>query len=150
VRIEVKKRVIIFESVHMQTLTISTQSQKEIIDISTDVQQAVQQELERNGIVNVHVMHTTAAVTTADLDPGTDEDIMSAFQQMVPGNDQMNYNHPHDPEHTPDHILSSLVGTDVTVPIEQGRLLLGTWQHIILCEFDGPRERSVVVTPFMS
>jgi len=74
-------------------------------------------------------LHTTAALTTADLDPGTDED----------------YRHPHDPEHVPDHILSALIGTSLTLIVEQGALILGTWQRVILVELDGPRQREIAV-----
>ena len=84
-----------------------------------------------------------AAVTTADLDPGTDLDYLDAFEAIIP---KLPYRHPHNPEHTPDHILSALVGTSASVPFSKGRLVLGTWQRLILVEFDGPRERQLVVT----
>ncbi len=89
------------------------------------------------------VLHTTAALTTADLDPGTDLDLLDAFEAMVP---KLRYRHPHDPSHVGDHILSALIGTSVTQPVENGRLVLGTWQRIVLVELDGPRTRQVVVS----
>ena len=89
------------------------------------------------------MLHTTAALTTADLDPGTDLDMLDAFEAMIP---KLRYRHPHNPAHVPDHILSSLIGTSVTQPVESGQLVLGTWQRIILVELDGPREREVVLT----
>ncbi len=57
----------------------------------------------------------------------------------------MNFRHPHDPQHTPDHILSSLIGTAITLPVKQGKLLLGTWQRVVLVEFNGPRQRELVI-----
>ncbi|TSC54399.1 MAG: hypothetical protein LiPW16_48 [Microgenomates group bacterium LiPW_16] len=87
--------------------------------------------------------HTTAALTTADLDPGTDLDILDAFWEMIP---KLKYRHPHDPSHVPSHILSSLIGTSLTLPFENKKLVLGTWQRIVLIELDGPREREIVIS----
>jgi secondary thiamine-phosphate synthase enzyme len=89
------------------------------------------------------VLHTTAALTTADLDPGTDLDMLDAFEAMIP---KLRYRHPHNPAHVGDHILSTLIGTSITQPVESGQLVLGTWQRIILVELDGPREREIVLT----
>ncbi|HXV78745.1 MAG TPA: secondary thiamine-phosphate synthase enzyme YjbQ [Candidatus Binatia bacterium] len=88
-------------------------------------------------------MHTTAALTIADLDPGTDQDLLDAFQELIP---KLHYRHPHDPEHVPDHILSSLIGTSLTMPMAAGKPVLGTWQRIVFLEFDGPRERQLVIS----
>jgi len=80
----------------------------------------------------------------ADLDPGgTDMDYLDAFSKMVP---KIDFRHPHNPDHMPDHILSSLIGVSLNIPFENGTLILGEWQKIILVEFDGPREREIVVT----
>jgi len=89
------------------------------------------------------VLHTTAGLTTADLDPGTDLDMLDAFEAMIP---KLRYRHPHNPAHVPDHILSALIGTSASVPFSGGKMLLGTWQRVVLVELDGPREREVVVT----
>jgi secondary thiamine-phosphate synthase enzyme len=133
----------------MQRLTIKTRKKREILDITDDVESFI---LERspaksssdgNGICNLLVLHTTAALTTADLDPGTDLDILDAFEAMIP---KLRYRHPHNPQHVPDHILSALIGTSIALPFENRKLLLGTWQRIVLIELDGPREREVVVT----
>jgi secondary thiamine-phosphate synthase enzyme len=90
--------------------------------------------------VLVFVAHTTAAITTADLDPGTDLDLLDALDGLLP---EKQWRHPHNPAHAPDHLLSSIIGPCVMVPVEQGKLQLGTWQRIILVEFDGPRTRTV-------
>ena len=90
---------------------------------------------------HLFVLHTTAALTIADLDPGTDLDLLDALDTLVP---KLRYRHPHDPSHVSDHILSSLIGTSLSVPVEGGELILGTWQRIILVEFDGPRSRQIV------
>lgn len=94
------------------------------------------------GLCHLFLTHTTAALTTADLDPGTDLDMLDAFRQMVP---RFDYRHPHDPTHLPDHLLSSLIGTSLLVPVKNRKLILGTWQRIVLVELDGPRQREIVV-----
>src|ERR1700689_4511079 len=128
----------------MPRISIKTRSKREVLDI-TD---AVETLLEKNhakgtGICNLFILHTTAAVTTADLDPGTDLDMLDAFEAMIP---KLRYRHPHNPAHVPDHILSSLIGPSVGLPFEHGQILLGTWQRIVLIELDGPRERQLVVS----
>src|SRR6185369_6869774 len=125
----------------MQQLSIKTHKKREIIDITDVVQSALKSEA--TGVCHLTVLHTTAALTTADLDPGTDLDMLDAFEALIP---KLRYRHPHDPTHVPDHILSALIGTSVTQPVDKGRLVLGTWQRIVLVELDGPRSREVVMT----
>jgi secondary thiamine-phosphate synthase enzyme len=112
------------------------------VDITETVQEFVTPEA---NAVNVFVTHTTCAVTTADLDPGTDEDLLDAVWQMIP---KLKYRHPHNPAHVPAHLASSIIGPSVTVPVKDGKLILGTWQRIILVELDGPRTRHLIVTTF--
>lgn len=126
-----------------QTLTISTRRKDEVVDLTDQVErflgdaQAVERE---SGVCVVFAAHTTCAVTTADLDPGTDEDLLRALRAVLPS---LRYQHPHDPAHAPDHILSSLLGPSVAIPYARRRLLLGTWQRVILVELDGPRQRTL-------
>jgi secondary thiamine-phosphate synthase enzyme len=125
-------------------ITVSTQEKRQIVDITDQVAKNISVE---NGLVNVFVAHTTAAITTADLDPGTDKDFLDFLQSLVP---EFKWRHPHDPSHAPDHLLSALIGPTVSVPIENNELQLGTWQRIILVELDGPRQREVVITTIKS
>src|SRR3954452_7179293 len=122
----------------MQRLAIKTHKKREVLDITLEVEKALR--TEKSGVCHVTVLHTTAALTTADLDPGTDLDILDAFEAIIP---KLRYRHPHDPEHVPDHILSALIGTSVALPFEDGKLVLGTWQRVVLIELDGPREREI-------
>ncbi len=69
--------------------------------------------------------------------------MLDAFRGMVP---RLPYRHPHNPAHAPDHILATLIGPSVTVPVHDGALQLGVWQRIVLFEFDGPRQRDICVT----
>ncbi len=126
----------------MQRLSVKTRKKREVVDITGLVEELIS-EAKQTGTCSVFVLHTTAALTTADLDPGTDLDLLDAFEAMVP---KLRYRHPHNPAHVGDHILSAMIGTSVSVPVENGRLLLGTWQRIILLEFDGPRERELAIS----
>lgn len=130
-----------------------------MVDITDEVQKILPADL--GGVAHLFVKHTTAALTVADLDPGgTDQDYLDALEEMVPKfrrSDEISevgipteasglqYRHPHDPAHMPDHILSALIGVSLTIPVESGKLVLGTWQRVVLFELDGPRERTVVV-----
>lgn len=122
-------------------MKIKTQKGKEIVDITDEVQKTLDEVGAKDGLCNLFLTHTTAGLTTADLDPGTDLDMLDAFDALIP---KLKYRHPHNPEHTPDHILSSLIGTSLTLPVSKGRLVLGVWQRVVLVEFNGPKERQVV------
>lgn len=121
-------------------LIIKTDQNRQVIDITDQVSELVSQE---DSTCNVFTAHTTCAITTADLDPGTDLDLLDAVWEMIP---KLKYRHPHDPSHVPAHLASSIIGPSVTLPVQAGKLILGTWQRVILVELDGPRERQVVVT----
>ena len=120
-------------------LTIKTHQNRQVVDITDQVQKLVGKDVKA---VVVYVAHTTCAMTTADLDPGTDLDLLDAVWEMIP---KLKYRHPHDPSHVPAHLASSIIGPSVTVPVADGSLVLGTWQRIILVELDGPRERDLAV-----
>jgi secondary thiamine-phosphate synthase enzyme len=127
----------------MQRIKVKTRKKREIVDITDNLEQVLQRgHSGKSGICHLSVLHTTAALTTADLDPGTDLDMLDAFEHMVP---KLHYRHPHDPGHVPDHILSAMIGTSIGLPVEGGKILLGTWQRVVLVELDGPREREIVL-----
>src|SRR5256886_15931848 len=113
----------------MKALTIRTKKKDEVVDITETVEALLQQEQSESGVCIIFVSHTTCALTTADLDPGTDLDLLDALRRILP---QIPYRHPHDPSHTPDHILSSIIGSSLAIPYANGKLLLGTWQRIVL------------------
>lgn len=124
-------------------IEVPTQQKRQVIDITNPVQEQL---VTGNGVVNIFVEHTTAAITTADLDPGTDLDFLDFLNGLVPDPPAGGWRHPHNPEHVPDHLLSSIIGPGVCIPVKGGRLLLGTWQRVVLVELDGPRRRNVEVT----
>jgi secondary thiamine-phosphate synthase enzyme len=127
----------------MQKITIKTHQKREVLDITGTIEALLETNPQSSGICNLLILHTTVALTTADLDPGTDLDMLDAFEAMIP---KLRYRHPHNPEHVPDHILSALIGTSVALPFERGKLVLGTWQRVVLIELDGPRQRELVVS----
>ena len=127
----------------MSRITIRTHKKREVVDITEPVQAALSKDhAGQTGVCQLLVLHTTAALTTADLDPGTDLDLLDAFEAMVP---KLRYRHPHDPSHMPDHILSALIGTSLSLIVEEGQLVLGTWQRVVLIELDGPRQREIAI-----
>ncbi len=139
----------------MKTLTIHTENARTVVDITDKVEGVVHSSSFERGLCFLFLVHTTAALTTADLDPGTDLDMLDAFEALIPAHDvgearpsgrpKLRYRHPHDPSHVPSHILSSLIGTSLTLPIEGGKLVLGDWQRVVLFEFDGPRRREIKI-----
>jgi secondary thiamine-phosphate synthase enzyme len=131
----------------MKTTTIRTRKKDEVVDITETVEESLRQMNASDGICVVFAAHTTCALTTADLDPGTDQDLLDALRRLLP---QMRYRHPHDPSHTPDHILSSLLGPSLMIPYVNGQLQLGTWQRVILVELDGPRQRTIHISSLNS
>lgn len=119
---------------------VKTNQKDQIVDITDEVSSLLEKSGKKNGVIVLNVLHTTCVLTTADLDPGTDKDILETVRKMLP---KISYRHPHDPAHTEDHILSSIIGTSISIIFENGELCLGTWQRIILVEFNGPREREI-------
>jgi len=127
----------------MQDMTIETHKKKEVIDITEQVNKELQKASSDKGLCHLFILHTTATLATADLDPGTDLDMLDAFEAMIP---KLKYRHPHDPSHVGDHIMSSLIGSSLLLPFESGKLVLGAWQRVVLVELNGPRKREVVYT----
>lgn len=125
------------------TITISTRKDKQVLDITSRIEQYLLQTGVSNGLCNIFVTHTTAAITTGEAIEGTDADLMETLERMIP---PINFRHGHDPAHAPDHMISSIVGASLTLPVNDGKLQLGTWQRILLVECNGPRQRRVVVT----
>jgi secondary thiamine-phosphate synthase enzyme len=125
------------------TITISTKRDKQVLDITDRVEACIARSEITNGLCNVFVQHTTAALTTGEAIEGTDEDLMETLERIIP---KIKFRHAHDPSHAPDHMISSIVGAGLTIPVTGGQLQLGTWQRVLLVECNGPRERRIVVT----
>ncbi len=122
------------------TFAVSTSKAMQFSDITAQVQKGVTASGIAEGICHVYNPHTTAGLTINEgADPAVQSDILAALRKIVP----MNHPYQHLEGNSPAHVMTSLVGSSVTVFIENGQLQLGTWQKIFFCEFDGPRSRKV-------
>ena len=121
-------------------LTVKTTQQTELIDITTQVRRAIQTESFQDGYCFLFVPHTTAAITINEsADPSVKSDILMVLNKIIPW--EAGYRHLEG--NSPAHIKSTLVGASEMIAIENGQLVLGTWQGIFYCEFDGPRTRKL-------
>jgi secondary thiamine-phosphate synthase enzyme len=126
----------------LKRLTVRTSSRTQFVDITSEIVKFIEESKVRNGICVVFVPHTTAGITiNENADPSVRQDIMNTLNKLVPPS----AGYTHLEGNADSHIKASLVGSSVTLIIENGRPLLGIWQGIYFCEFDGPRTRSVYV-----
>ncbi len=124
----------------LKTIPVNTSNRTEMLDITAEIEQVVQENNLKEGLCIVFVPHTTAAVTiNENADPDVLADMLQELEKVIPFND----NYRHLEGNSAAHIKSSLIGSSISVIIEDGKLKLGTWQGIVFCEFDGPRTRDV-------
>jgi secondary thiamine-phosphate synthase enzyme len=124
----------------IHTLSVRTANRIEMVDITEEVKELVLERGIDEGIVHLFVAHTTAALTiNENADPSVQSDILMVLNKII--SDKEAYRHLEG--NSPAHLKASLMGAHLTVLVDNGRLLLGTWQGIYLCEFDGPRTRKV-------
>ncbi len=129
----------------MKRLAIKTQAKQEIIDINERVQRVLRELSITDGVAVLFVPHTTAALTiNENADPAVKEDILTALAKLVPSGPH--YKHAEGNAHA--HIKASLLGHSVAIPVQDGKLQLGTWQGVLFCEFDGPRTRELWITVY--
>ena len=125
----------------MQTLEIRTQLRDQFVEITSDVQRLVSAAGLNDGMVFVYVPHTTAGVTiNENADPDVVHDMLLTLKRLVP-KDGPGYRHAEG--NSDSHVKASMMGSSCQVLVDEGKLVLGTWQGIYLCEFDGPRTRQV-------
>ncbi len=126
----------------LKEITIQTSTHTQILDITTQVQKVVGESGIAEGLCCVFVPHTTAGVTiNENADPSVKHDIIMELNKVIPFND----NYSHLEGNSAAHIKASIIGSSVNVPVKNNNLLLGTWQGICFCEFDGPRTRHLFV-----
>lgn len=127
----------------IEKLTISSSAREQMVEITQMIEQIVTSTGQKEGVCVLFTQHTTCGLTiNENADPDVKSDMLGFLNRLIPQYDP-DFKHF---EHNSDaHIKSSLTGSSVTVPFENGRLLLGRWQGVYLCEFDGPRERTVLV-----
>ncbi len=123
-------------------INVKTSSRTQMIDITSQVRQVINESGIKNGLVHVYSMHTTAAITiNENADPAVEIDMLNTINKVIPWDDHFK----HMEGNSAAHIKVSLFGPSELVPLENGSLVLGTWQGIFFCEFDGPRNRRVNV-----
>lgn len=126
----------------IKVLTVKTSRREEIIDITAEIKEVVAGSGTLHGVCYVFVPHTTCGLTINEhADPDVIHDLREALNKIIP----LNGGYRHSEGNSPAHIKTSLVGTSQTIMVAEGRLCLGTWQGVFLCEFDGPRQRKVWV-----
>lgn len=124
----------------LERIKVSSSQREEMIDITANVERLIGQ---GDGICVLFVQHTTCGLTiNENVDPDVKSDMLGFLNRLIP---QYEPHFRHFEHNSDAHIKSSLVGSSVTIPFEDGKLSLGRWQGIYLCEFDGPRERKVLV-----
>ena len=126
----------------IHTLTIATRSRSELVDITSQVQDVVRECGLSAGVCTIFVPHTTAGLTINEgADPSVQRDILTHLQKIIPRDGDFR----HLEGNSDAHIKASLMGSSQTVFVEEGQLVLGTWQAIYFAEFDGPRKRKAMV-----
>ena len=128
---------------HTKTIEVSSRGRDEMIDITAQVAAAVGESGVRDGVATVYTPHTTAAVTiNENADPSVVHDVLAALDKAVPHRQSF---YQHGEGNSAAHVKSSMLGCSAQLLIQAGQLVLGTWQGIYFCEFDGPRRRKVIV-----
>ncbi len=127
----------------MYTIKVRSREREQLVEITSEVQQKLNEAGLREGICVLFVQHTTAGLTVNEnADPDVPRDMLHALRGLVP---QHGMGFRHAEGNSDSHLKASFFGSSVTVPFEGGELLLGRWQGIFLCEFDGPRERQIII-----
>ena len=128
-------------------LTIKTKNRQEIIDITNKVNDFVKESKIKNGLCNIYVRHSSAALTiNENADPNMKKDILNTLNKLIPENNKYLHNDICDRSNATGHIKSSLLAFSLTIPFQDNKLQIGQWQGIFLVEFDGSREREVILS----
>ncbi len=127
----------------METIKVRSREREEMVEFTDEVRRKLKESGAREGVCVLFVQHTTAGLTVNEnADPDVPRDMLHALRTLIP---QHGMDFRHNEENSDAHLKTSLVGTSVTVPFLDGELLLGRWQGIFLCEFDGGRERQIIM-----
>ena len=127
----------------VHVLRVRSREREELVEITAEVRARLRESGAREGLCVLYVRHTTAGLTiNENADPDVPRDMLHALRTLLP---QHGMGFRHGEENSDAHIKASLTGASVVIPFDDGQLLLGRWQGIFLCEFDGPREREVVM-----
>ena len=127
----------------MEIIKVRSREREQLVEFTDEVRRRLKASGTREGICVLYVQHTTAGLTiNENADPDVPRDMLHALRTLIP---QHGMDFRHNEENSDAHIKTTLVGTSLTIPFHDGELLLGRWQGIFLCEFDGARERQVIM-----
>jgi secondary thiamine-phosphate synthase enzyme len=134
-------------AVFQRTISISTRGHCDVLDITSGVEQVVKASGIAQGVVNVSGVGSTLGITTLEYEPGCVADLKRALDQIAPVSDNYAHNARWGDHNGYSHLRSALIGTAMSFPVDRGALRLGTWQQVVLCDFDDcARQREIVVT----
>ena len=133
------------QPLRLETFTVKTSARNEMVDVTDRLRRILRSHNLAEGMLIVYVPHTTAAVTiNENADPDVKSDLLAKLSSLVPKNETY---YQHAEGNSDSHLKAAMLGHSVTVLVEAGRLVLGRWQGVYFCEFDGPREREMMVKP---
>jgi len=133
----------------MRQIVIDTKKTKEVINITPQVEKLLEKFPAQDGLMHLFLRHTTAALTTAYIEEDMDLDLIGAYEVMIPYNVPKFMHeageHTHHIGHLPAHVVGSLLGPQLAIPVENNKLQLGTFQSVVLIELNGPRKREIII-----
>ena len=126
-----------------KAISIKTDKKRQLVDITENIEREIVKSKVAEVVLIVFAKHTTCALIISEFEDNLEEDLLNYFEKEGPKGP---FSHSHGGQsHTPSHILSAIIGQSVSIPLKNGQMLLGTWQRICLAEFDGPREREIII-----
>ena len=136
----------------MRHIMVTTKQLREVLNITPQVEKMLEKYPARDGMIHLYLRHTTAALTTAFIDEDVDLSLLGAFEIMLPHKTLTDWHsgiseleHTHHVGHLPAHVVATMLGPHLMIPIEKNKLKLGTFQSVVLVELNGPKEREIVV-----
>ena len=126
----------------MRQIKVQTKKLREVLNITPQIEKMLTAHPAKDGMIHLYLMHTTAALTTAYIEDQVDLGMMGAFEVMVPS---VTKEHTHHLGHLPAHVVASMLGPHLAIPIKNNKLLLGTFQSIVLVELNGPQKREIII-----
>jgi secondary thiamine-phosphate synthase enzyme len=133
-------------AVHSGEITVSTEGDGEVIDVTAAVARVIAAAGAADGVVSVFVLGSTAAVTTMEYEPGGVQDLQALLDRLIPADGEYEHNRLNHDSNSHAHQRASLIGASESIPVLRGRMTLGTWQQLVLIDFDDrPRERTLIV-----
>jgi len=130
-----------------QTITISSKGNTDIIDITSNIQDILTKSKSNSGIAHIFVIGSTAALSTIEFEPGLQKDLKIAYDKIAPYKEHYHHHDKWHDDNGSSHVKATMLKPDLTIPFQENKLILGTWQQVILVDFDtSPRNREIVVT----